>query len=1007
MDWEKEIIMIFEKYGSELTLDQVYDYLDKENIIKLTPGTKLFVRKKYEIIRSKKNNFETNKERVENCSSSTQFDVSYDETRKKAIINEYVRPTTIELKLFKRVRCEFSQCTYIGDISISNEEYIILIDYLKKYIEAIDDKDFNYANIFLATALVNLGIKKYDGAFWHHLEDETGISKIDRNTQEKLGNIFVNTLIKNEKIHIDVNKYVNNILMHCFVTTNYAEDFFDFLFAYYRLDLDRDLEQNTTEMMSQLIDVMKKADNQKSRAYKIKKHTADAVLMNEKGSKIRIGNVLKYIDRYIFEDIVPEQSQNRVAKLFVEWSKNSDKFNLEKDKYASVKDRRKKHFRFPFFNFNLETNNFRLILPIQTIHTETESVAPVISWKITGQSFEQEIIVDFEESVIGYKTVNCEFINIELEQLFETINIELLYNKRIKKTFLIKSDYVRFFDSTDYNFIKYDEFIRAGKFFAVTPCGKRIMSEKIIAVDNIAGLPAFQLNVENGDVIILPTESPLPVGKPLEEGILSDGYIKNIHVEKDNNKYIVYKKAPSLYFTMTHNDKRGALIIINGEKFRFNEENASFFNNTKDKTGYILNLRTYCKENGVYSVSLSIPSERRIRNYDFALVDELNIAFKDAPYIYDDTGTLNIKADSLDETLSFNISPEEDYVRYRISNMDLLIQIPAFKWKSNIDNVWRTDHLNYVWYKELPSKLYIKFPDDHIKLFSGNLNNIDISESEITLNVNSKKNVFECDTTKIFSWAYGADYYLIKIGYKDKSFDFLKVITRNIMHSATVKSDFMKGLLIVESSISGFNDCVADVKCNNEIIAEKIEVKSRGFDFRTKFLSGIFEVVFYEYDAEEDDEFGLEEFNYTEFGRIREKVNNKFDIDGLTINLKYITRDKRPNEWFDPERFVLNDSCSINHIEIDTAFEDGYVGIISSSMTKINGLKVSVKFIDDLDFRKVEVKYFDNNIGDYSPFLFDNKLKSLALENISTTSGNVKISDRFYFVIDIKQNGGE
>lgn len=1004
MDWERIVVKILKENNTKLNLQQIFDLIELLFKTSLSVGTKFVIRQKidkltdiikitvvdnvkfYELIQPKK---------IEEVKS-----VNIDEVYKKGVKIEYVRPSAVETKLFKRIRREFPKCTYIGDISISDEEYAIIIEYLTKYIKTIENKPYNVANIFLATSLVQIGIKNYDRAFWKHLSAETGIKNIDRTIQNKLGCIFYNTLVRFDKRHLEENEIVNNILMHCFVTKNYAEDFFEFLFAYYSHDLDRDLTQNTPEMMGHLIDTMKKAENQSSRAYKIKKHTADAVMMNEKGCKIRIGNVLKYIDAYVFDDKLPERSPNRVAKLFVNWAKESEKFALEKSHYASVKTRGKKRFHFPYFNLNLKTMSFRIVLPVQTIRTETDDFAPELSWRITGQSFEKEFNVDCEETVIGYKTAEVEYLDIDAECLFEPINIELLCNRKVQKTFSIKSDCVRFFDLNDYNYIKYDEYIRYGNIFAVTLNDQKIESEKITAVDNIAGLTAYQLELENGDIIKLPSGKPLSVGRPLEEGIVSDGFIKNSFIKNEDTAYSVYSKVPSLYFKMSDQDKKGTIIIVNGNKFRFDESLTTVFNNSTGKTDYVLDLKSFCNTDGIYSVSLNIPSERKVRTYEFAIINGLKIDFINAPYIYKEHGRLELTTESYSETIDFKIDPEEDYINFNISQMDLFISVPTFKWKDweCEDEVWRIDRPDIIWYKEFPSKICFKFPDNTITLFGDNIN-IDIDKSEIILNLNKETQVFECDTTKIPSWWFGTNNYMLNIGYENESFNFLRIITRNILNSADVSGVPMKSALKVKSDISGFNDCVADVKCDNEIVAEKVTVKASGFEVMVPCLSGNFEIIFYEYDSDEDDEFGLEVSNYSEFGRIKKTLRNTFDMDTIVIGLKCITRDKRKNEWFDPENFVLSRACFISKFEFSEEF-GCYIGRMSSQNQLVNGLKVSVRFLENSDYKKAEIRYYNEATNTFIPFMYNKALQSLCLSTEPASSRCISVSDRFYFVIN-------
>ena len=180
----------------------------------------------------------------------------------------------------------------------------------------------------MAVGLVQIGIRRYDGRYWTHVKEELSSSGIPVTHQHEgwIGRSFYATLIHYGKFHVDENEFKNNILMHCFITKYYANDLFDFLFAYYQIDLDRDLSRNNTEMRNYLMQSMAKGENS-ARSCMIRKHTADAVFANERGCKIRVGKILRFIDDALFYDLYPENSQNRVAQLFCEWVKNSDRFD--------------------------------------------------------------------------------------------------------------------------------------------------------------------------------------------------------------------------------------------------------------------------------------------------------------------------------------------------------------------------------------------------------------------------------------------------------------------------------------------------------------------------------------------------------------------------------------------------------------------------------------------------------------------------------------------------------
>jgi hypothetical protein len=181
---------------------------------------------------------EVPKERIEN-SSSTISTVPPSKNRSK----------TPEEKLVRRIEREFKKCKYIGDIQISDEEYEILRSFFIYGYKKICDSSYHESvNPLFAVALVQIGIRFYNGKFWVYVQKELGLDKLPQHHQAWIGNSFYKTLIRYGKYHVDAHEFMNNILLHCFITKYYADDLFDFLFAYYQIDLDRDLARNNSEM---------------------------------------------------------------------------------------------------------------------------------------------------------------------------------------------------------------------------------------------------------------------------------------------------------------------------------------------------------------------------------------------------------------------------------------------------------------------------------------------------------------------------------------------------------------------------------------------------------------------------------------------------------------------------------------------------------------------------------------------------------------------------------------
>ena len=438
-----------------------------------------------------------------------------------------------EKKFFTRIKNRFEKCTYIGDIPINDEEYKLLMDCFRNCYSVICTSHETLNPLF-AVALVQIGIRYYDGRFWPYVAKELGLEKLSGYHQNYIGTSFYRILLKYKKFHVAQSEFMNNILLHCFITKHYAADLFGFLFDYYRIDLDRDLSQNNTQMRNYLMQSMSKGE-QTARAYRIRKHTADAVSANARGCKLRVGRILRFMDNALFNDTYPTSSQNRVAQLFCEWAKTSNKFDVEKKRTRGLTHSGEKRFSAPYLHFDTKRECFCLVFPPQYIRLDESEELPEIEWRIMVQESAPVILpVDSESCVTGCKTEKKER-DLSPETLLNEVNIELWKNGETRiKRFIIKSDSIRFFDS-DWDMIDpvtYAKCLPVGNAFAFCRQNEKLSSDSdaIVNREKKLGYDLYTLTLEKGNVLRLPNGKAKSVGKPLEEGVLSQRQIGRAHV---------------------------------------------------------------------------------------------------------------------------------------------------------------------------------------------------------------------------------------------------------------------------------------------------------------------------------------------------------------------------------------------------------------------------------------------------------------------------------------------
>lgn len=553
-------------------------------------------------------------------------------------IAQVLQDKKLQKHLNTKINRQFKTCRYIGDIVISEDEYIIL----KAYLRSICRKYLNTSERYItspifAVALVQIGIHKYDGRFWPHVEREIGM-ELPGSYQKWIGRSFYKTLEKYNKYKVAENEMMNNILLHCFITNYYASDLFDFLFAYYQIDLERDLTSNSKEMRDYLMQSMASGENT-ARAYKIKKHTSDAVAFNTRGCKIRVGKILRFMDNALFYGLFPRTSQNRIAQLFCKWADESKKFNQAKKAIAGLTKRGEKRYSSPYLRYNGNQNRFELVLPPQYIHLATNEELPNLHWKIVFSNVEKTLEAESENCVTGCKTRIVSDIYIPSDNIFDSIRIELIKNDAevIHKFTNIRAACIRFFDN-NWELIHYTDALPIGDAFAFTHTEDALYtdSDAVYNCEYLNGLNLYSMELIKGDIIRLPDGRALPVGSALEDGLLKNNLKNGVYVMREGVKHPVFSAVPSIYFRMSPTQERGTLIRINEEKYRFDIARAIKCN-MQDKTdeyGYILRLSDYIKTDGIFRVNIDIPNSRKANDYSFAVINQFDYKYEDAPFIY-------------------------------------------------------------------------------------------------------------------------------------------------------------------------------------------------------------------------------------------------------------------------------------------------------------------------------------------------------------------------------------
>lgn len=909
-----------------------------------------------------------------------QHDVLISKNNKKIL-------TQLE-KLQSRINKQFQVKKFIGDIPVDDEEYKLLLEYFKARYNTILDRDSHILiDPVFATAMVHIGIRKYDSNYWGNLAKEIGYESIKRNHQTWIASSFIDTLEKYNKLIYVENERVNNILMHGFVSDCFAGHLFDFLFSYYRLDLERDLDRNDKESFNTLIGIMRKNDLT-GRNNMLVRQIADAINVNTRGCKIRIRRLIKMIDMAFWDNYKAPVNSNRITKHFNDWVGNSQEFKGDYEKYNGGRvGRGKRRFRNPYLKWvGFNNMKFQLNLPSQLI--KTDSVGKV-NWQIDIGGEKILIPNEISESITGYKTEECSF-EIGIEHLFSNINIELVSEGQKLKNFRVKSDCIRFFDK-DGDFIAVDN-LSKGEIFSVSKDGDALKSEAICGSEKRGGLVLSSFILETGDIIWLPDGSIQSIGKKIEEGLLERGLSAGV----SSNGMPIYGIMPSLIIKIPQSKVDGTVIKVNDKLHRLADikyMEIDLYDRSEDK-GYQISLKDLnCNIEGVYNIAVDVPNDKKKRNWSFLYLRDFQHTFEGSPYIFKTKGTLVLNREiELTEKYKYTFEKIKDENKYNfiikpgektlvieiIINkqvMEIAFILPVLNWRFD-NGPWQVEKPSEIWHTDFPLKMNFIYHEDKLRLsMDEQFDNEDSDEDDderyhdqsTLYDKNKTLGYFDCDVTRIKSW-FNKDIACrtLSIELDSKRIEFLSIITRSVVVSHLIKGYFETNELEVEFDIIGKAKYYADVIFKTNTLADKIPLVDGAVRIPSTLISGEYTVKLFE-DEVDDSGFGE---SYYLLGEYTSKLINPKDLVGRNVHIKHVKRSET-------SQAIMPLTCGyiitklqklkgeVNKYEGKMTVEGDYGKILNQFMSII-------EFYDLNKLKYAKVTFPDNKYNDEEPFLYDN-----------------------------------
>ncbi len=809
-------------------------------------------------------------------------------------------------KLVRYVRKEFDKKILIGDIVLDENQEKIVKEITARNVESLmvlQSKWFPYYDLVFALGLVRFAMKHYNakgnGEFWLPFAKVFGYRTFPPKMQEIVNNFFDRIASTHNKAYSNsASSKIDNVTMHCFVSDSSANDLFDYLFAFWRLDLQRNVENLDTpegeEAFDDLISEMRKGNQA------IRSHTALLLKINKPKSvqavfKNRVKRILRLMHSAFWDGQKVPTTGNRVNALLEMWTALPEgAFAREKNFVRSKGTFAKGEILFhkPVLRYEAKDGAFSLVLPFQRLIDCDNADQPV--WRVETKDgrYKNDIVPEFGHDKIGFY-VEKEEVALPSDCLLSEFVLRLETSSKKLKSYVINASSIRFFDQKGRHIDHRNAIVPEGIISAFSD------SEGYPEVLGMKSNARFEdplwvreFNVEKGDVLVLNEGFGLQIGQALNEGFCRAQPLSDCVFVENEKSYSIYKELPKFLVKAEESSFKGASLVINGKQNNISAGPYEEFRLQDDvKTnGYLADLNDYIKDDGFYEIRVTLPNRTVQEPYYLAYCKEgVRACFQNPPYIFVDKATILYKKGyvleekstgakwspkaSSDSLCVFNFAQrsdiqeqycllvEDDSINLKYAFLGqyhrLNLKIPALYWSFDLKEGWKTGPLPDLCLKDLKgkySKLYVKGPFDFDSAFLSAPGAATLADEESRIGCEKGKIRF-FDLSKVYGWfcnLEGADYEDVYLCLEGRSRTLAKVACRSIVRDVDLLADYANGTIHGVVDILGDESYTVTVSHNGVTLCEDESIKNGKFTIDAVPEEGDYEVYIYEIQEETD-----------------------------------------------------------------------------------------------------------------------------------------------------------
>ena len=880
--------------------------------------------------------------------------------------------------LKRYIEQQFDTQPFLGNIELDEKEYGLLIGYLEEMYERYKTEigDQQYADKALCVGLVQIANRCSGVAYWPEVARAIGMHHYTDKMRKFFGQCFLYTMKTFRKATYTSSEFVDSIKLHTFVSNYGISRFFDFLYAYYDLDLGRNIDLADVEELRNLII----SGNYFSRKQYILQQTIDALRLVPEVGLQRLKTYLHWIDDAYWTLGWKPDSEDRFACAFCSWCEQNEDFNGKWTIGNAARKHGKKMFSQPTLEMDRRRGILYLLLPVQKLPFQCDNEA---RWRILGKS-EQTVSCEIIESVTCC-TTDEKKIQLPMDELLDEMRL-VFFCGSIEKKYTIQADCVRIF-SEQGHLISGDHLTEGRTYFFSLP-DEPIETEAEGSEQKMGPWLVSIRDLRNGETVLFPDHSLAIVGNEATEGLCGVSPAMDASVQdQEGTTYAIYPRLPHILlktseeqFALTRvwiNDKSCQASSLKCQRFTPSER-------TKD-IGYLLTLPNQTEEFAKYRVKIDVPGDGHSRKWQFCYWKNFSCVFMngenplpywDAPrgsVSFNEEVLLNEKGlekDPFANEYGFEIAPELSVLRLDIQHSDdqLVLQVPVCFW-SVPGEAWKNQTYGNVWYKELPNDIDFLTTENEVTLFVDG----DGLENEKGMRYVKKQGEesIHCDLLPIRHWlTHDRIKHTVYLRVGQKNYEFASVYCKSYFAAGRLEGNYQTNTLSGSFDIVGQGEYVVSILRNGKEIVSQIPLVNCCFEVQTALDSGNYTAIVYE---AFEDEFGFDTL-YDEIGREDTEILNPFDLTGACLYLKQVDTfcEKEVNLWL-PEKHYK--------IEIQGKDEDkssAYFGTMTAYDKSMVDLAVQVLFPNTHILDHCAVLFDDD--GELQPFLYDYARKKIVQE---------------------------